>query len=118
VVLSEDILRQPEQMLRTLCMALGIPWDVGMLRWPEGPKPFDGVWAPWWYKTAHKSTGVQPQLHAHGPKVVFLRRLPHPLCRQQHPWWAARQTFPSLIGIFFFGFGIKKLKLFWTAAYH
>jgi Sulfotransferase domain len=28
-----------------------------MLRWPAGPKPYDGVWAPHWYNAVHASTG-------------------------------------------------------------
>lgn len=28
-----------------------------MLSWPAGPKPYDGVWAPWWYAQTHRSTG-------------------------------------------------------------
>ncbi|XP_022852064.1 branched-chain-amino-acid aminotransferase-like protein 2 [Olea europaea var. sylvestris] len=30
-----------------------------MLKWEAGPKAFDGLWAPYWYKTVHKSTGFQ-----------------------------------------------------------
>jgi hypothetical protein len=29
-----------------------------MLHWAQGPKPYDGVWAPWWYANTHKSTGA------------------------------------------------------------
>lgn len=28
-------------------------------RWEPGPKPFDGMWAPYWYKNTHKSTGFE-----------------------------------------------------------
>lgn len=28
-----------------------------MLRWPAGPKPYDGSWAPHWYNAVHASTG-------------------------------------------------------------
>jgi hypothetical protein len=58
VVLSEDLLQAPEAVLRALCAKTGMPWDPAMLRWSAGPKPYDGVWAPWWYKTAHSSTGA------------------------------------------------------------
>ena len=44
-------------MLRSLCLALGLPFHPAMLSWPAGPKPCDGVWAPWWYATTHKATG-------------------------------------------------------------
>lgn len=32
-----------------------------MLSWPAGPKPYDGVWAPWWYTNTHKSTGFNKE---------------------------------------------------------
>ena len=28
-----------------------------MLKWKKGPKIEDGVWAKYWYKNVHKSTG-------------------------------------------------------------
>ncbi len=54
---SEDVRRNPEHMLRFLCERLGLPWDSKMLAWPEGPKPYDGAWAPVWYKSLHATTG-------------------------------------------------------------
>lgn len=57
VVLSDDLVRHPEATLRALCAALELPFSPAMLRWAKGPKPFDGVWAPWWYANTHKSTG-------------------------------------------------------------
>lgn len=57
-VLDSRILQQhPEAVLRQLCARVGIEWDAGMLRWPAGPRPFDGCWAPWWYHNVHRSTG-------------------------------------------------------------
>ncbi len=57
VIDSADILRDPEGMLRRLCRALDLPWDAGMLHWPEGGHPSDGIWARHWYGTVHRSTG-------------------------------------------------------------
>lgn len=57
VIDSADIRQAPEKMLRTLCKALGIPFTSQMLRWPAGPHPADGVWAPHWYGAVHRSTG-------------------------------------------------------------
>ncbi|KAI4311121.1 hypothetical protein MLD38_036042 [Melastoma candidum] len=39
-----------------LCEDLGIPFQAAMLKWEAGPKPIDGIWAPWWYSGVHKST--------------------------------------------------------------
>lgn len=60
VVDSDDILRQPEGLLRALCAALKIDWDPAMLSWPSGPKPEDGAWAPHWYDAVWRSTGFGP----------------------------------------------------------
>ncbi|KAH6772425.1 D-aminoacid aminotransferase-like PLP-dependent enzymes superfamily protein [Perilla frutescens var. frutescens] len=60
-VIDSDLLREdPEATLRGLCDDLGIPFQTAMLKWECGPKPFDGMWAPYWYKNTHKSTGFQP----------------------------------------------------------
>lgn len=57
VVDSADILQNPEAALRRLCEAIRLEFDPSMLSWPAGPKPFDGVWAPHWYGSVHRSTG-------------------------------------------------------------
>ncbi|GJM10228.1 MAG: branched chain amino acid aminotransferase [Lysobacteraceae bacterium] len=57
VVDSADLLANPEGMLKALCNKLNMPFDAAMLSWPAGPKPYDGVWAPWWYDNVHRSTG-------------------------------------------------------------
>jgi branched-chain amino acid aminotransferase len=43
--------------VRSLCASLELSWQPSMLHWAPGPKPYDGVWAPWWYANTHKSTG-------------------------------------------------------------
>jgi len=57
VIDSDDILANPGGMMKTLCAALGLPWDAGMLSWPAGPSPYDGAWAPHWYDAVNASTG-------------------------------------------------------------
>ncbi|XP_039136592.1 branched-chain-amino-acid aminotransferase-like protein 2 [Dioscorea cayenensis subsp. rotundata] len=57
VIDAEDLRQNPEAVLNDLCHDLGIPFQKSMLKWEAGPKPVDGLWAPWWYKDAHKSTG-------------------------------------------------------------
>lgn len=34
-------------------------------RWEAGPKPIDGLWAPWWYESIHRSTGFTPSRKFH-----------------------------------------------------
>ncbi|OWU85993.1 branched-chain amino acid aminotransferase [Oceanicola sp. 22II-s10i] len=57
---ADDIRRDPEGMLRGLCDAIGLDWNPAVLRWPAGPRAFDGVWAPHWYDAVHRSTGFAP----------------------------------------------------------
>jgi hypothetical protein len=57
---SGDLLRAPRAALEALCAALGVPFDAGMLSWPAGPRPTDGVWAPYWYDGVRASTGFGP----------------------------------------------------------
>ena len=57
VIDSSDIRQEPESHLKHLCEIIGLPFDYAMLSWPAGPKPFDGIWAPHWYNSVHKSTG-------------------------------------------------------------
>ncbi|MBA0751941.1 hypothetical protein Gogos_000827 [Gossypium gossypioides] len=76
VIDAADLQQNPEDTLRGLCKDLDIPFHDAMLRhnalgglylhahvqiclrlgWEAGPKPIDGLWAPWWYKSVHNST--------------------------------------------------------------
>lgn len=57
VISSEVIRADPAAALRALCDALGIEFQSGMLSWPAGGRPEDGVWAAHWYGSVHASTG-------------------------------------------------------------
>jgi Sulfotransferase domain len=59
VIDAGDFLRDPEGHLRWLCTWLGVDFVPQMLRWPAGPRDFDGVWAPHWYDAVHRSTGFE-----------------------------------------------------------
>ena len=54
---SDDVLADPEGMLRKLCDAVGIAFDPAMLSWPPGRRDSDGAWAPHWYTSVEASTG-------------------------------------------------------------
>lgn len=60
VVDARVLLTDPPRVLAELCQRLGLAFNDAMLRWPAGPKPEDGVWAPHWYDAAHQSTGFTP----------------------------------------------------------
>ena len=57
VVDSNAIAQQPRQQLKALCEALSLPFDEAMLHWEPGSKPYDGIWAPYWYRQVHQSSG-------------------------------------------------------------
>ncbi len=54
---SNEVLKNPEVILRKLCEKLDIPFSNKMLKWPAAARKEDGVWAKYWYKSVHKSTG-------------------------------------------------------------
>ncbi|XP_059648552.1 branched-chain-amino-acid aminotransferase-like protein 1 isoform X1 [Cornus florida] len=60
IIDSDDLRQDPEAALRGLCEELDIPFQAAMLKWEAGPKLVDGLWAPWWYKSVHKSTSFMP----------------------------------------------------------
>ena len=77
VIEGADVLARPEAVLRVLCAALGLAFDADMTRWPAGPRPSDGVWAPAWYDQVERSTGFAPpaQDRAPAPLDDRLRRI-------------------------------------------
>lgn len=58
---SNEILKSPEDVLQQLCNAIKIKFDRAMLHWQAGAKSYDGVWAKYWYKNVHNSTGFEKQ---------------------------------------------------------
>ena len=72
VVDSGLLLENPVVVLQKLCDRCSIPFEQRMAHWPKGPKPYDGVWAKYWYANVHESTGFERQ---HGPGQT----LPQPL---------------------------------------
>jgi Sulfotransferase domain len=58
---SGRLLQNPESILRQACSHIGIAFSAEMLRWQPGPKPYDGVWAKYWYANVHRSSGFDKQ---------------------------------------------------------
>ncbi|XP_010278907.1 PREDICTED: branched-chain-amino-acid aminotransferase-like protein 1 isoform X2 [Nelumbo nucifera] len=56
IIDASELQQDPEAALRGLCEDLDIPFQPAMLKWEAGRKSVDGIWAPWWYKSVHKST--------------------------------------------------------------
>jgi len=58
---SNEILKSPQNVLKQLCDILQISFLEEMLCWPAGSKPYDGIWAKYWYSNVHQSTGFEKQ---------------------------------------------------------
>ena len=78
---ARELLLDPAGVLEQTCKRLSIPFDEAMLRWPDGPKPEDGVWAKHWYRNVHASTGFDEYRPKPGPFPEELK----PLLRECSP---------------------------------
>jgi len=67
VIDTNQMLENPEAGLKSLCHQLDLPFRQEMLGWDKGALPEDGVWAPYWYKNVHNSTGFQKQKTSERP---------------------------------------------------
>lgn len=54
---AKKVLENPQKVFVQLCEKIEIPFDPAMLNWSAGPRPEDGIWAKYWYKNVHQSTG-------------------------------------------------------------
>ena len=57
---SKYLLQNPGLILKKICLLLEIPFDKKMLEWERGARVEDGIWASYWYKNIHNSTGFFP----------------------------------------------------------
>ena len=57
---SKYLLQNPALILKKICLLLEIPFDKKMLEWERGARVEDGIWASYWYKNIHNSTGFFP----------------------------------------------------------
>ena len=89
VIDSANIRADPRRALMGLCDALGLPFRAEMLHWAQGPKHYDGVWAPHWYGAVHRSTGFE------GPEgpVPELTGIFADLAEQALPYYQRLQSF-------------------------
>lgn len=61
IIDAGEVLKNPEKILKQLCDHCQIPFTNQMLNWEAGPRKEDGVWAKYWYKNVHQSTGFKKQ---------------------------------------------------------
>ncbi len=84
VIETDAFLADPEGHLRALCAHLEIPFEPAMLSWPPGPRETDGVWAPWWYESVHRSTGFRPPAPSDSPELDRPARRVADQCRPMY----------------------------------
>ncbi|MEL1225937.1 MAG: HAD family hydrolase [Candidatus Neomarinimicrobiota bacterium] len=60
IIDADDILKNPESMMKKLCNVLDIVFYKSMLSWPSGARDSDGVWGAYWYEGVYESTGFKP----------------------------------------------------------
>jgi len=58
---SDELLKNPSDVLQKLCATIGIEFDAAMLNWKAGARKEDGIWARYWYDNVHHSTGFEKQ---------------------------------------------------------
>ena len=78
---ADDVLRDPERMLRLLCDAIGVEFSDAMLSWLPGPRETDGVWAKYWYAEVERSTSFAPYRERKIDVPKSLREV-HARCRE------------------------------------
>ena len=83
IVDSRLLLLSPRIILHKLCEKLGLPFQEAMLSWPKGARPEDGVWAKYWYKNVHNSTGFQ----TYQPKTEILSDNLQSLVEECQPYY-------------------------------
>jgi hypothetical protein len=81
VIDADEVLENPERILRRLCRAVGVEFDAAMLSWPAGLRATDGIWAKHWYGEVARSTGFRPNERRTAEVPARLRQV-HRRCRE------------------------------------
>jgi len=66
---------QTLEQLEKLCKEINIPFQNDMLSWEKGARIEDGVWASYWYKNIHNSTGFMKYKAKETPFPEYLKPL-------------------------------------------
>jgi hypothetical protein len=59
VIDAQDVLENPEKILRSLGEAIGVAFTEAMLSWEPGLRETDGIWAKHWYGEVAKTTSFR-----------------------------------------------------------
>ncbi len=83
VIDTDDLLADPETMLRNLCDRIGLAFQESMLHWPQGGHKDDGAWAAHWYKSVWESDGFAKPVKS----VAKLSVEGRALCERARPYY-------------------------------
>ncbi len=56
---SDDILKNPKEKIKKLCVKLNIKFTERMINWPKGKRESDGIWSIVWYEQVNNSSTFQ-----------------------------------------------------------
>ena len=56
---SDDILKNPKEKIKNLCLKLNIKFTDRMINWPKGSRISDGIWNIVWYEQVNNSSTFQ-----------------------------------------------------------
>ena len=59
IIDSEDLLKNPKDVLSDWCESINIDFDKSMLHWEKGNHKYDGIWWRHWYDNVINTTGFQ-----------------------------------------------------------
>lgn len=59
IIDSEDLLKNPKEVLFSWCKSINVKFDESMLQWKKGVHPDDGIWGKHWYDNVTNSSGFQ-----------------------------------------------------------
>ena len=59
IIDSEDLLKNPKEVLFDWCKSINIEFDEAMLQWKKGNHAGDGIWWEHWYNNVINSSGFQ-----------------------------------------------------------
>ena len=59
IIDSEDLLKNPKEVLFDWCESINIKFDESMLHWKKGSHPNDGIWWQHWYNNVIETSGFQ-----------------------------------------------------------
>lgn len=83
VIDSKEFLLNPEPMLRSICIRLGLEFEASMMSWPTGPRESDGIWGKYWYESVWNSSGFS----AYQEKPLVLGSRQQSIADQARPYY-------------------------------